>query len=45
LSEIEKEAIKGTLVYTQGNKRKAARILGIGRATLHRKLKTYDHQT
>jgi DNA-binding NtrC family response regulator len=45
LSEIEREAIKGTLVYAQGNKRKAARILGIGRATLHRKLKAYDLQT
>jgi len=42
LSEIEKEAIRGTLVFAQGNKRKAAQILGIGRATLHRKLKIYN---
>jgi len=42
LSEIEKEAIKTTLNFTRGNKRKAAKILGIGRATLHRKLKGYS---
>lgn len=45
LSEIEKEAIRGTLVFAQGNKRKAAQILGIGRATLHRKIKIYDLST
>ena len=42
LSEIEREAIKTTLNFTRGNKRKAAKILGIGRATLHRKLKGYN---
>ncbi len=45
LSAIEREAIKGTLVFAQGNKRKAARILGIGRATLHRKIKAYNLHT
>lgn len=42
LFEVEKEAIKRTLHFTRGNKRETAKILGIGRATLHRKLKAYD---
>jgi len=42
LFEIEKEAIQKTLEFTKGNKRQAAQILGIGRATLHRKLKLYQ---
>lgn len=42
LVEVEREAIKGTLALTHGNKRKAAKLLGIGRATLHRKLKVYN---
>ena len=38
MSEIEKLVIKQTLAYTQGNKSQAAKILDIGRKTLHRKL-------
>ncbi|MCF8031130.1 MAG: sigma-54 dependent transcriptional regulator [Desulfohalobiaceae bacterium] len=41
LEEVEKEAIGSTLRQTGGNKSEAARILGITRATLHKKLKRY----
>jgi len=39
IEEIEREAIRKTLLYTKGDKVSAARILGIGLATLYRKLK------
>lgn len=39
LPDMEKEIIKLTLEKTGGNKSKAARLLGIGLRTLHRKLK------
>lgn len=42
LEEAEKQAIKRALAYARGNKRKAARILHIGKTTLYRKLKQYD---
>jgi two-component system response regulator AtoC len=42
LDEIEKEVIQKTLVYVNGNKTKAARLLKIGLRTLHRKLKKYQ---
>jgi two-component system response regulator HydG len=42
LEEIEKQAVLNTLEQTGGNKSQAARILGITRATLHKKLKKYD---
>ena len=35
-------AIRRALHYTHGNKRKAARLLHIGKTTLYRKLKQYD---
>jgi len=41
LEEIEREAIAATLTQTRGNKSEAARILGITRATLHKKIKKY----
>jgi two-component system response regulator HydG len=41
LEEIEKQAVLNTLEQTGGNKSQAARILGITRATLHKKLKKY----
>lgn len=39
LSDFEMVAIRKALTMAQGNKSKAAKLLGIGRATLHRKLK------
>jgi transcriptional regulator with PAS, ATPase and Fis domain len=39
LKDLEQAAIAATLAQTGGNKRKAAEILGIGRATLWRKLR------
>ena len=41
LPEIEREAIRTTLELTDGNKAQAARVLGIGRRTLFRKVKEY----
>lgn len=42
LSEIERRHILRVLVRTGGNKQAAARILGIDRTTLQRKLERYD---
>jgi DNA-binding NtrC family response regulator len=42
LEQAEKQAIRRALAYTRGNKRKAARLLHIGKTTLYRKLKQYD---
>jgi two-component system response regulator HydG len=42
MTEIEKEAIRQTLIYTGGNKTKAAKVLNIGLRTLYQKLKDYD---
>lgn len=44
LEIIEKEAIMGTLNMVDGNREKAAKILGIGSRTLYRKLKDYEEQ-
>ena len=44
LDEIEREAILITLRATGGNQSKAARILGISRATLMRKLQKFELQ-
>ena len=41
MEEIEKEAIHKTLVETGGNKKRAAKMLGIGLRTLYRKLESY----
>ncbi len=41
LREIEREAISAALERNGGNVSRAARDLGIGRATLHRRLRTY----
>ncbi len=38
MAESEKAIIRSTLNYVNGNKSKAAEILGIGRKTLHRKI-------
>ncbi len=45
LEDLEREAILRTLEKTGGNKTQAARILGIGLRTLHRKLKIYRMET
>jgi DNA-binding NtrC family response regulator len=42
LSELEKQAIADTLAKTEGNREKAAKILGIGERTLYRKIKEYE---
>jgi transcriptional regulator of acetoin/glycerol metabolism len=36
------QAILDTLTKTQGNREKAAKILGIGEITLYRKIKEYN---
>jgi two-component system response regulator HydG len=41
LGEMERDAIHAALVQTAGNKTLAAKILGIGLRTLHRKVKEY----
>ena len=41
LTEIERDAIRDALAKTGGNKTQAAKILGIGLRTLHRKVKDY----
>jgi DNA-binding NtrC family response regulator len=41
LAEIEREYILATLDARRGNRTQTARVLGIGVATLHRKLKSY----
>jgi len=41
LEKVEKKAILKTLQIADGNKSKAAKILGITRKTLHKKLKKY----
>lgn len=42
LNDLEKKAIADTLARTQGNREKAARILGIGERTLYRKIREYN---
>jgi len=42
ISDIEKNAIQNALLITKGNKAKAARLLGIGRATLYRKIEEFN---
>jgi DNA-binding NtrC family response regulator len=41
LAEVEKQAILGTLEQLNGDKLMTARVLGIGKTTLYRKLKEY----
>jgi DNA-binding NtrC family response regulator len=42
LNELEKKAIVDTLARTEGNREKAAKILGIGERTLYRKIREYN---
>ena len=41
IAEMEKQAILNTLRQLNGDKLTAARLLGIGKTTLYRKLKEY----
>jgi DNA-binding NtrC family response regulator len=41
IAELEKQAILGTIQQLKGDKLMAARLLGIGKTTLYRKLKEY----
>jgi len=41
VSDMEKEMIKATLIKTRGNKRKAAKVLGLSERTLYRKINKY----
>ena len=45
LSEVEKQYIQRVLEETDGNKAKAASVLGISRETLYQKLKQYEQGT
>ncbi len=42
LAELEKQAILSTIRQLKGDKLMAAKLLGIGKTTLYRKLKEYD---
>lgn len=42
MDEVERKVIEATLDYTEGDKSNAARLLGIGRKTLYRKLEQYE---
>jgi DNA-binding NtrC family response regulator len=42
LKSVEAELVRMTLRLTKGNKSAAARVLGISRPTLHRKLEEYE---
>jgi two-component system response regulator HydG len=42
ISEIERKTILNTITQLNGDKLLAARLLGIGKTTLYRKLKEYD---
>lgn len=44
MDDIEREAIETTLGFTNGDKSRAARLLGIGRKTLYRKLEQYGKE-
>lgn len=41
MAEVEKAAIEAALRESDGNRRRAAEVLGIGERTLYRKLKEY----
>ncbi|MFT5153731.1 MAG: two-component system response regulator HydG, partial [Planctomycetota bacterium] len=42
LAEVEKVLIAANLELMDGNRQKAAKVLGIGERTLYRKIKEYD---
>ena len=44
MAELEKQTILNALAQVNGDKMLAARLLGIGKTTLYRKLKEYESQ-
>jgi two-component system response regulator HydG len=42
ISDLEKQAILGAIAQLHGDKLTAAKLLGIGKTTLYRKLKEYS---
>ena len=44
IAELEKQAILNAVAELNGDKLQAARLLGIGKTTLYRKLKAYVSQ-
>ena len=44
MAELEKQSILNALTQVNGDKMLAARLLGIGKTTLYRKLKEYQSQ-
>lgn len=42
VQEMERELIKNTLAYVDGNRQEAARLLGIAERTLYRRIKDYQ---
>ncbi len=42
MADIERRAILGAIERLKGDKLRAARLLGIGKTTLYRKLKQYQ---
>ncbi len=45
LSQVERDMIRTTLEHVNGNRKKAAKILGIGERTLYRKIQMYGLNT
>jgi two-component system response regulator HydG len=45
MSELERQTILNTIAQLNGDKLLAARMLGIGKTTLYRKLKEYSSQS
>ena len=45
ISELERKTILNTITQLNGDKLLAARLLGIGKTTLYRKLKLYETQS
>lgn len=45
LAELEKNAIENAVALYRGNLTKAAQALGIGRATIYRKIRQYGIRT
>jgi len=41
MAQVERDMIKKTLDHVDGNRKKAAQILGIGERTLYRKIQMY----